>query len=180
MRKVTYGAACSLDGFITGPGDEIDWLHFSQDVQAAMTDYWSRVDTMLMGRRTWEFAMKMAPQGGGMPGITTYVFSRTLSSVPAGATLVRDDAGAFVNALKRRKGKEICVMGGGVLAQSLFAAGAIDEVGLNIHPVLLGSGTPFFRDAGRIGLSLIENRTIDGGCVLATFKVKRRAPRKAR
>ena len=180
MRKVTYGAACSLDGFITGPDGVMDWLHFSKDVQAVMADYWARIDTVLMGRKTYEVAAAANPSGGGMPGITTYIFSRTMRQAPAGATLVAEDARGFVARLKRGKGKEICVMGGGELAQSLFAAGVIDEVGLNIHPVLLGSGVPFFRDAGRISLQLVENRTIDGGCVLATFRVKRRASKPPR
>jgi dihydrofolate reductase len=137
-----------------------------------MADYWSRIDAVLMGRKTWEFAAKAGGSAGGeTSGVRTYVFSRTMAAAPPGATLVRDDAGAFVRDLKRKDGKEICVMGGGELAQSLFAAGVIDEVGLNIHPILLGSGVPFFRDAGRIRLKLLENRTIDGGCVLATFKV---------
>jgi dihydrofolate reductase len=78
-----------------------------------------------------------------------------------------------VRELKQRPGKGICVMGGGELAQSLFEAGVIDEVGLNIHPVLLGAGVPFFRDAGRrIGLELAESRVIDGGCVLANYRVR--------
>jgi len=55
------------------------------------------------------------------------------------------------------------------------AAGVIDEVGLNIHPVLLGSGVPLFRDAGRrIKLALQESRVLDGGCVLATYRVRGR------
>ncbi len=176
MRKVTYGAACSLDGFIAGPDGNIDWLHFSKDVQAVITEYWARVDTLVMGRKTWEVGNEMGGGGGGgvaaASAVTSYVFSRTLSQLPApGATLVSDDAGEFVSALKRAKGKEICVLGGGEFARSLFHAGVIDEVGLNIHPVLLGSGIPFFRDAGRIKLNLIENRTISGGCVYAIYKV---------
>lgn len=64
-------------------------------------------------------------------------------------------------------------MGGGLLAQSLFADGLIDEVGLNIHPVILGGGTPFFRDPGaRVGLELLETRPLEGGCVLATYRVR--------
>jgi dihydrofolate reductase len=63
-------------------------------------------------------------------------------------------------------------MGGGELARSLFEAGVIDEVGFNMHPVLLGSGVPLFRDAGRrIGLTLVTSRVIDGGCILATYRV---------
>ena len=110
-----------------------------------------------------------------MKGITTYVFSRTLDRVDYGAHLVRDDAGEFVRRLKEQSGKGICVMGGGELAQSLFAAGVIDEVGLNVHPILLGSGVPFFRDAGRrISLVLTESKVIDGGCVLSIYRVANR------
>ena len=182
MRTVTYGAACSLDGFIAPVDGSMDWLHFSRDAQDAMGTYWASIDTMLMGRKTWEVAMANAGGGGdgGMGGISTYIFSRTLTSVPKGATLVREDAGDFVRQLKAQPGKGICVMGGGELAQSLFAAGVIDEVGLNVHPILLGAGVPFFRDAGRrIPLELAESRVIDGGCVLSTYRVLTTAPKKA-
>lgn len=109
-----------------------------------------------------------------MPGVETYLFSRTLKKSPKGVSLVSEDAGRVVHDLKRRAGKGICLMGGGELACSLFAAGAIDEVGLNIHPVLLGSGVPVFRDPGqRVQLTLSESRVLDGGCVLASYRVAR-------
>ena len=174
MRTVTYGAACSLDGFIAPSDGSMDWLHFSRDVQEYMATYWASIDTMLMGRKTWEVAVGQGGGGGGggTKGITTYIFSRTLDRVGHGAHLVREDAGEFVRQLKEQPGKGICVMGGGELAQSLFAAGVIDEVGLNVHPILLGSGVPFFRDAGRrISLVLAESKVIDGGCVLSTYRV---------
>jgi dihydrofolate reductase len=179
MRTVLYGAACSLDGFMAGADGAIDWLHFSADVRKIMADTWSRFDTILMGRKTWIDAQA---QGGGgdsaTAGLSTYVFSRTLPPDAApGATIVSTDAGAFVRDLKGRPGKGICMMGGGELASSLFAAGLIDEVGLNIHPIVLGSGIPFFRDPGRrIPLTLTESRVIDGGCVLATYRVKHGVP----
>ena len=179
MRTVTYGAACSLDGFIAAADGALDWLHFSRDVQDIMAAYWATIDTVVMGRKTWAGA---EAQGGGggesggpeMAGITTYVFSRTLREISGGALLVSEDPGEFVRELRRQPGKGICVMGGGELAQSLFEADVIDEVGLNIHPILLGSGVPLFRDPGRrVPLELIESRTIDGGCVLATYRVRR-------
>ena len=190
MRTVTYGAACSLDGFIAAADGSIDWLHFSRDVQDVMTKYWATVDTVLMGRKTWEVATAMS--GGGAAkkkrkadgsarrktkGPATYVFSRTLGDISdSGAQLVADDAGEFVRALKRQPGQGICVMGGGELARSLLEADVVDEVGLNIHPILLGAGVPFFRDPGRrIPLELIECRTLDGGCVLATYRVRHRS-----
>jgi dihydrofolate reductase len=154
MRKVTYGGACSLDGFIAGKDGAVDWLHFSRDAQRIMKDAWKNLNTVLMGSKT-------------------YVFSRTLDpkSYP-GLTVVSEDAGAFVRRLKQSEGKEICVMGGGELARSLFDAGVIDEVGFNIHPILLGSGIPAFLPmTRRTQLELLECRRIDGGCVYVTYQV---------
>jgi dihydrofolate reductase len=174
MRTVTYGAACSLDGFIAGSGGEIDWLHSSRDVNEIMREYWKSIDTILMGRKTWDFAVSQGGGGGRSSGMKTYVFSRTLGSIDAkGAELVRDDAGAFVRDLKERPGKGICLMGGGDFARSLFEAGVIDEVGLNVHPVLLGSGAPMFLDpCHRVALELVASRTIDGGCVYSMYRVR--------
>jgi riboflavin biosynthesis pyrimidine reductase len=64
-------------------------------------------------------------------------------------------------------------MSGGNFATSLLQAGVIDEIGLNIHPVLLGSGVPAFLDPGkRVKLELTECRQLDGGCVMVTYRVK--------
>ncbi len=147
MRKVTFGGANSLDNFIARKDDAVDWLMFNKEVGALMEDYWKTIDTVLMGRRTYEVAMKNAGSvdGGAYPGVTSYVFSRTLKEVK-GATLVSEDATAFVRKLKKQKGKDICLMGGGVLARSLFEANLIDEIGFNVHPVLLGSGIPLFHE----------------------------------
>jgi dihydrofolate reductase len=188
MRTVTYGGAVSLDGFLAGVDGAIDWLHFSKDVQDAMTEYWKDVDTILMGRKTYEVAAaqsrpsgknpKKAKRGtkkGGteMSAKRSYVFSRTLKFIDApGVELVAGDAVEFVRDLKGRPGKGICLMGGGELAQSLLAAGLVDQIGLNIHPILLGSGIPTFRDPGhRVKLTLTECRPIEGGCILAYYKV---------
>jgi dihydrofolate reductase len=173
MRKVVYGGACSLDGFFAGPRGEMDWLHFSRDVQRVMAETWARTDTILFGRKTWEGAA--AQNGGTMPGMKGYVLSRTLTSVPAGgAELVREDAGEFVRTLKGRPGKDIVVMSGGNLARSLLEAGVIDEIGLNVHPVLLGGGVPAFLGGfSRVPLALVECRPLDGGCVLLMYRVRR-------
>jgi dihydrofolate reductase len=175
MRTVTYGGACSLDGFITGPDGAMDWLHFSRDVQEVMGAYWATIDTVLMGRKTWEVAARSGPAPAGSQGITGYVFSRTMREAPPGVRLVAGDAGEFVRKLKRQPGKGICLMGGGELARALFEADVIDEVGLNLHPVLLGAGVPAFHNAGRrIPLVLVESRVLDGGCVLASYRVRHR------
>lgn len=180
MRTVTFGAACSLDGYITDRDGGIDWLYFSKDAERVIREYWTSIDTVVMGRKTWEVAARQGGggKGGTSPGMQSFILSRTL--VPAehpGCQIISEDAGTFVQRLKQLPGKGICVMGGGELAQSLFATGVIDEVGLNIHPLLLGAGVPLFRDAGRrVPLSLLECRTLEGGCVLATYRVLAQPP----
>jgi dihydrofolate reductase len=173
MRKVIYGGACSLDGYFTDRNGALDWLHFSKDVEAIMAKSWAGADTILFGRKTWQGAAEQGG-GGGMPGVKAYIFSRTLTSAPAGAELVTTDAGGFVRALKSQPGKDIVVMSGGNLATSLLQAGVIDEVGLNVHPVLLGAGVPAFLDPGlRVNLELTECRQLEGGCVLMNYRVAR-------
>jgi dihydrofolate reductase len=171
MRKVTYGGAVSLDFYLAGEDEAIDWLRSSEDVNAIIKESWKGVDTMLMGRKTFEFGQRM---GGGpaMKGVTTYVFSRTLESAPQGMELVRDDAADFVRALKAKSGGDMIVMGGGELGSALIEAGLVDEIGFNVHPLLLGGGVPAFRPmARRVELELVEARSIAKGCVLMRYRV---------
>ncbi len=176
MRTVTYGGATSLDMFIAGPNGSMDWLVWTDDVQKIMADYWPTIDTILMGRKTYEVSVDGGGGGGpSMAGISTYVFSRTMKQPPAaGITVVSDDAGGFVRGLKAKPGKGIMVMGGGELARSLFDADVIDEVGVNIHPVLLGAGVPLVPGLAQpIKLELVSARPIQAGCVYALYRVKR-------
>ena len=186
MRTITYGGAVSLDGFLAGADGAIDWLHFTKDVQQVITDYWKDVDTILMGRKTWAFAAaqkrttaknpkKAKRRAPSDPAMRTYVFSRTLAAIDEPSIeLVSSDAVEFVRDLKRRPGKDICLMGGGELATSLLAAGLVDEIRLNVHPILLGSGIPTFRDPRhRVKLRLTECRRMEADCILSSYKVSR-------
>jgi dihydrofolate reductase len=155
----------------------MDWLHFSRDVTEVMASYWKTVDTVVMGRKTYEVAAAQGGSGSWAPGVrATYVFSRTLASVVGkGTQLVRSDAGEFVRQLKEQPGGDICVLGGGELARALLAGDALDELGLNVHPVLLGGGVPFLPELGRrVRLELVENRALDGGCALLRYRVARK------
>ena len=173
MRKVTFGGGNSLDNFISGPGEAIDWLRWSDDAAAISAASFEGVDTILMGRKTFEFARKSGMGGGAYPGVSSYVFSRTLESLPEGVELVREDPAGFVRGLKSRPGGDILVMGGGELGSALLDGGVIDEIGLNIHPILLGAGTPLFHPmARRVELELIEARPIARDCVLVRYRVR--------
>jgi dihydrofolate reductase len=173
MRKVTFGGANSLDNFIARKDGAVDWLMWSDEAAAVMKDYWQKIDTILMGRKTYEVGLKLS-KGKKNPylNIKTYVFSRTLKAAE-GVELVSENAVEFVRELKAQDGKEICLMGGGDFARTLFEAGLIDELGFNIHPVLLGQGIPLFLEMSRqIDLELIEARPFKNGCVLVSYRVK--------
>jgi dihydrofolate reductase len=172
MRKVTYGGAVSLDGFLAGAGAAMDWLVWSDDAAAISGASWKGVDTILMGRKTYDFAVRSGGGGGDPGGIITYIFSRTMTEAPAGAELVRKDAVGFVRALKERPGGDIILMGGGELGTALIEGGVVDEVGLNVHPILLGGGTPVFQAmARRVALELIACRPIAKGCAFVHYRV---------
>jgi dihydrofolate reductase len=175
MRKVTFGGANSLDNYFARKDDAVDWLLWSDEAMKVMTDYWKTIDTILMGRKTYEVALKQSKgKRNPYPGIKSYVFSRTLKQRKTAAVqIVSTDAAAFVRKLKSEAGKDICVMGGGDFARTLFEADLIDEIGFNIHPVLLGSGIPVFHQMKRqIDLELLECKPFKNGCVMVTYRVK--------
>ena len=173
MRKITFGGATSLDNYLARSDHAVDWLTWGPEAAEVSAAYWKTIDTVLMGRKTYDVAVRMG-QRHGYPGVKNYVFSRTLEDYDASAiTIVRDNAAEFVRALKMQDGKDICLMGGGELAKTLFEADLIDEIGFNIHPVLLGSGIPAFHAMSRqIDLELKECRPFDNGCVLVTYRVQ--------
>lgn len=167
MRTVTLGLAVSLDGFIAREDHSVDWLRWSNDVATVSEEYWKTIDTVLMGRKSWEIARQP------YAGVRNYVFSRTLTEVP-GVTLVRTDPAAFVRELKSQPGKGICIVGGGELARPLLEGGVIDELTLNVHPTLLGRGIPLFHPMARqVDLELLECRAMQHGCVLMRHRVQR-------
>lgn len=175
MRKVTFGGANSLDNYIARPDDAVDWLMWSNEASAVMRDYWKTIDTIVMGRKTYEVGLRMS-KGKGNPykGMKSYVFSRTLKAGKGkGVEIISTDPAEFVRDLKSREGKDICLMGGGLLAKPLFEAGLIDEIGFNIHPVLLGQGVPLFHEMSRqIDLELLDCKPFKNGCVYLLYRVR--------
>ena len=181
MRKVVFGGANSLDNFIARPDGSFDWILFGEEASELMKESWAKFDTMIMGRKTWDVAIANAPKPkkkskarNPYGGLKTYVFSRTLEpGEQDGAIILDEDPAAFVRNLKQQDGKEICVMGGGELARDLFEGGVIDEIGFNIHPILLGKGIPLFHEMNRqIDLELLECRPFKNGCVYVLYRVK--------
>ncbi|HEU5153507.1 MAG TPA: dihydrofolate reductase family protein [Gemmatimonadales bacterium] len=170
MRRVRYRVASSLDGYIAGPGGEIDWI--VQDPAMNWASLFAEFDTVLLGRRTYELTRQ--PGAPGWPdGWRIYVFSRTLTAEQhPEVTLVRKDAGAAVAALRASKGKDIWLFGGGSLLRSLLEARQVDIVELAVMPVLLGGGVPFVQTGAPITrLRLVHSETSPRGIVVLRYEV---------
>jgi dihydrofolate reductase len=140
MRQVLYRVAASLDGFIAGPHGEMDWIVHDPTVDFGKV--YESVDTVLMGRRTYE--LTRVPGAPPWPrGWQLYVFSRTLAPEKhPGVTVVRVDAGSRVAMLRAAPGREIWLFGGASLFRSLLEAKQVDLVEVLVVPVLLGGGIP--------------------------------------
>lgn len=178
MRKAMFGGASSLDNYIARKYGSFDWIMHGDEAMEIMKDLWPRFDAMVMGRKTYDVAVANLPKSkkkkNPFGDMQTFAFSRTLEPAERyGVTITSEDPGKFVRKLKKQPGKDICVMGGGELGRALFEAGVIDEIGFNIHPVLLGSGIPLFHQMKKqINLKLLECKPLKNVCVYVLYKVK--------
>ena len=169
MRPVRYNVAASLDGYIAGPNGEFDWI--PQDPTVDFGAIFGKVDTVLLGRRSWELVRKMGA-GPWKPGTRVYVFSRTLGALDdSSVTVVADAAAGVVAALRAEPGEgEIWLFGGGTLFRSLLLAGQVDRVEVTVVPILLGGGVPLLPPGpGRVPLHLRETRRYPSGIVTLSY-----------
>jgi dihydrofolate reductase len=175
MRQVRYNVAASLDGYIADATDGFDWI--PQDPAVDFEALFARVDTVLLGRRSFELIQRGgAPPWG--PNVRVYVFSQTLrpEEYPE-VTVVGANADKVVAGLRAEPGTgEIWLFGGGQLFSSLLASGQVDAVEVTIVPVLLGGGVPLIASGvPRTGLQLLATRQYPTGMVSLSYAVAPRA-----
>src|SRR3954469_4645853 len=173
MRKVVFGGAMSLDGFIAGPNGEYDWIVMDPDMDFGATT--KRFDTFLIGRRTFDAIRGRADDAPATPAIRHIVCSRTLQAANCPGVTLTADAARTVEQLRRQPGKDIALFGGGDLFRSLRAAGLVDEVSVAVVPVLLGGGIPFLPSpAVRASLELRTHRVYEKtGTVMLEYDIAR-------
>ncbi len=175
MRQVVYSVAMSLDGYISGPRGEADWIVIDPDIDfGAML---ARFDVILMGRKTYEATR--TNQGGSMPGIDSYVFSHTLRQADHRGVMVSDDPSDTVIALRDQPGKDIWLFGGGALFRSMLELGLVNRIEVAIVPVMLGGGVPLVPESPiRANLQLIRHRIYTKtGTALLEYAITAAGPR---
>jgi dihydrofolate reductase len=170
MRRVVYSVAASLDGYIAGTGGEFDWIPEEPEIDWAA--FMGRFDTALMGRGTYE--VMVDPQTRAvLPEMRVYVFSRTLRAADhPQVTVIADNVAQVVTGLREQPGKDIWLVGGGVLFRSLLEAGLVDVVEVAVVPILLGQGLALLPPVSRrTRLALVDSRVYPSGIVLLTYHV---------
>lgn len=145
MRKVILYIAMTLDGMIADSNDGLSFLDLYQDIDWVNESYktlLSRTDTLLMGRRTFEVIQSFDIHWP-YPNHHTFVYSQKKIESDI-VTMINDDVKKHVNMLKGQNGKDIWLVGGGKLTQSLLEYHLIDEMIITIIPIILGSGISLF------------------------------------
>ena len=174
MRKVILGLGISLDGYIARPDGSVDFLFMPKDY--SMAPFFKTIGAAIMGRKTYDVALKMGAGSFDQQGKASYVMSRSLpAGVRNGAHFVKQSPAALVRRLRTKPGKDIWLMGGGELARAFLKADLVDELYLGVVPVLIGAGIPLF-PAGfpQREFELLENKTYSKGMIALKYRRVRR------
>ena len=180
MRKVTAGLFLSLDGVMKSP-EKWQLPYFNDEMGEAVGAAMDAADAMLLGRVTYqEFASYWSgisaeeePFADYMNNTPKYVVSRTLEGPLEWnkSTLIKGNLVEEIARLKRQPGKDIGITGSVTLVQSLLEQDLLDELGLMIHPVVVGSGKRLFEEGGDPKKpKLVESKTFSTGVVYLTYQ----------
>jgi dihydrofolate reductase len=173
----------TLDGFISGPNNEMDWVVPMGEYQ---NDLVSTADTLVLGKVTYQSfagAWPYVPDNPEAPEdlkdyarklntMCKIVYSRKLEEVEwQNSTLKREIVPEEIGKLKQEADKNIVIYGSASIVQALMSLGLIDEYHLLVHPVVLGGGKPLFANIkDRVNLKLLTTKTDPSGVVLLYYQ----------
>jgi dihydrofolate reductase len=189
MRNIISLAHISLDGFMAGPGGDMDFIVFNDELADHTYPLIGSADLAVYGRVTFELMEGYWPTAGDAPdagghtkshaawykGVKKIVASRTLAaSKNPNVRIVGDDVVGAVRAERQKAGGDIMIFGSPTLTRALAAADLVDEWRLTLQPVILGGGLPLFeKGENRTRLELRSSKTFGSGVMAVHYVTKR-------
>ncbi len=180
MRKIVAGLLMSLDGVVESPNDWGWGRYFNDEMKQGIAAGIAQADAVLLGRRTYlEFAGLWPQQGSEvlmsdfLNNSPKYVVSSTLQPLLewANSTLLTGDLATALTRLKQQRGKNILIPGSPTLVRSLLSAGLLDQLNLNVCPVVVGQGMRLFDGIKHhVSLKLTESTTLKTGVLGLTYE----------
>jgi dihydrofolate reductase len=183
MGKIILDLAVTLDGYISGPNGEIDWLvkDGEKDFGDILDDILDGIDAIFYGRVSYDLWGNYYPDEKTSPKLkesykllhskTKYVFSKTRKGDDSKATFIDSDIKENILEIKQKVDGDIWLYGGGKLITSIMNLGLVDIYKLAVHPVIIGKGIPLFKDIRkRIELKLIDTEQAKSGVILMTYE----------
>ena len=146
-RKLVLYIAASLDGYIATQDDSLEWLFETEgEGNNGYSEFISTVNTILMGRRTYDWLIEKEKGNFPYKNKECYVFSKSQKGRNENVEYIDQDVVEFTNKIKKQDGANIWLVGGGVLLHSFIKERLVDEFIITIAPTLLGHGIPLFRE----------------------------------
>jgi len=183
MRKIIVYIATSADGFIARKDGAVDWLDRPRTAgDYGMGKFWKSIDTILLGRKTYDLALRFQKEGKAIPSmgeIKHYAFSRKPpKEVMEGFEFVKEPIKKFAKRLRaQKKGKDIFMMGGAGLIGSFLDQGEIDEFIIHVIPTFIGEGIPLIAPRHRtVPLKLLSVKKFSDGVVRLHYSVSEARP----
>ncbi|WP_226087685.1 dihydrofolate reductase family protein [Mesobacillus sp. S13] len=181
-RRILLDLAVTLDGFIEGPKEEVDWCIMDPDMD--FKNFLQQIDTILYGRKSYDLWGKYKPDSDVsdteneiwelVHSKEKYVFSRTQNRPENNVTFISENIENEITKLKNMPGKDIWLYGGSSLITTFINLGLVDEIRLSVHPIILGEGKPLFIDIKqRVNLNLVETKRFSSGVVQLCYQLNK-------
>lgn len=178
MARLIMWNLMTLDGFVEGPNRDISWHMdvWGEELERLSIQQLKSAGGLMFGRVTYELMANYWPSETGevaelMTALPKYVFSRTLKKSGWNNTqLFGADLPGTVAKIKRESAKDIFLFGSADLAESLISHGLIDEFRIAVNPVILGGGTPLFKQGERVKLKLLDSKPMSTGIVIVRYE----------
>jgi len=179
MRKIIATEFYTLDGLMSDPKDQMEWVmsSFSEDLGKYEDDLYDQSDTLLLGRVTYKIFESYWPNALENPespdrdmaekinNVEKIVFSKSLKEVSwRNSKILNDINPEEINKLKKQNGKDILIVGSADIVKQFTNLGLIDEYHFIVHPVILSEGKPLFKNLNaQVNLKLKEMKQFSNG-----------------